>query len=197
MNALVSAASEILAWLHDEGWPCCVIGGLAVQRWGEPRLTLDVDLTVIVDLGQEGRFVDSVLPRFQGRRPDARLFAMNYRVLLVQASNGVPIDLALGATGFEIESITRATLWEVEPGHWIPTCSAEDLVVHKLVAGRPRDAADVEGVVARQADRLDVERIRHWLALFADIKQEPDMGRPLERALADARRRSGHGGDVL
>ena len=195
MTSLIAAAREVLDWMHHGEWRCCVIGGLAVQRWGEPRLTQDVDLTVLVDLGAEGRFVDAVLARFPGRRADARAFALTYRVLLVQAGNGVPLDLALGSTGFEIESVDRSTTWDVEPGCTIRTCSAEDLIVHKLVAGRPRDVADVEGIVVRQFDHLDVKRIRVWLAGFAELKEDQDLGRPLETALASARRRLSRGAE--
>jgi hypothetical protein len=53
-----------------------VIGGLAVQRWGEPRLTRDVDVTVIVALGSEERMVDQALSQFAARREDARVFAL-------------------------------------------------------------------------------------------------------------------------
>jgi hypothetical protein len=193
MTSLVGAAHEVLEWMRDGNWRCCIIGGLAVQRWGEPRLTQDVDLTVLVDLGAEERLVDAVLARFPGRRADARAFALAYRVLLVQATNGVPLDMALGSTGFEIESVDRSTAWDVEPGCSIRTCSAEDLIVHKLIAGRPRDVADVEGIVVRQFDRLDVARIRKWVAGFAELKEDQDLGRPLEAALANARRRLSHG----
>lgn len=186
MTALVEAAREILDWLDAAGWRACVIGGLAVQRWGEPRLTQDVDLTVLVGLGDEARFIDGVLGRFDGRRPDARRFALTYRVLLVRASVGVPLDMALGSTQFEVESVDRSSNWEIEPGRVIRTCSAEDLVVHKLIAGRPRDVADVESIVARQSGHLDSERVRRTLAAFAELKEDPELGRPFERALVRA-----------
>lgn len=193
MTSLVAAATEILDWLHRGGWRCCVIGGLAVQRWGAPRLTQDVDLSVLVDLGAEERFVDAVLAQFPGRRVDARSFALAYRVLLVRATNGVALDLALGSTGFEIESVDRSTAWDVESGCSIRTCSAEDLIVQKLVAHRPHDLADVGGIVARQCDSLDVGRIRTWLTGFAELMDDPDLARPFESALAVARQRSGRG----
>jgi hypothetical protein len=71
----------------------------------------------------------------------------------------------------------------------IRTCSAEDLVVYKLIAGRPRDVSGVEGIVARQFGRLDVERVRRTLAAFAELKEDPDLGRPLEDALKKVLRR--------
>jgi hypothetical protein len=183
VSALLVAASEVLSWLLETEWPACVIGGLAVQRWGEPRLTRDVDLTVLVDLGHEEQMVNAALSHFAPRRPDAREFALRYRVLLVQASNGVALDLALGATGFEIESVNRSSMWEIEPGRTLRTCSAEDLIVQKLIAGRPRDGVDIAGIVARQRSRIDIAWIRQWVDAFAELKGDPDLGRPFETAL--------------
>lgn len=190
MTALVEAARETLGWLEAAGWQACIIGGLAVQRWGQPRLTQDVDLTVLVGMGDEARFVDGVLARFQPRREDARAFALTYRVLLVRASMGVPVDIALGGTAFEAESFERSSEWEIEAGVMIRTCSAEDLLVHKLIAGRPRDLADVETIVARQGRRLDVARVRRLVAAFAEVKEDAGLGRPFEAALTKAARTS-------
>jgi hypothetical protein len=41
VNTILAAASEVMTWLSEHKWPACVIGGLAVQRWGEPRLTAE------------------------------------------------------------------------------------------------------------------------------------------------------------
>jgi hypothetical protein len=48
-----------------------------------------------------------LLSRFQGRAADARDFALRARVLLLQHSNGVPLDIALGALPFEAHSIEQ------------------------------------------------------------------------------------------
>jgi hypothetical protein len=37
------------------------------------------------------------------------------------------------------------------------TCSAEDLVVHKVFAGRDQDWLDVAGIIVRQGAALDTE----------------------------------------
>ncbi|MGH8909898.1 MAG: hypothetical protein ACRD0K_26235 [Egibacteraceae bacterium] len=68
-----------------------------MQRWGELRLTRDVDLTVLSGFGDESRFVDVLLQRFEGRIDNAYEFALRSRVVLARASNGVPLDIALGA----------------------------------------------------------------------------------------------------
>jgi hypothetical protein len=115
LNGLYAAAGEIQGVLAGAGWRYCFIDGLAVQRWGEPRLTRDVDLTLLTGFGGEEPFVDALLERFDSRVPEARDFALQNRVLLLRASEGVPIDIALGALPFEKRTVERATLWPV-PG---------------------------------------------------------------------------------
>jgi Nucleotidyl transferase AbiEii toxin, Type IV TA system len=193
VSELLAAAQEVCEWLDEKAFRSCVIGGLAVQRWGEPRFTRDVDLTVMAEIGSEQAIADACLARFSARLDGARDFALRYRVVLVRASNGVDLDLALGASSFEIGSLARATPHEFARGCVLRTCSAEDLIVHKSVAGRPQDVADIRGIVNRQRARLDLPFVRRWLATFAELKDDPDLERPFEDALkaaAAAKRRS-------
>ncbi|MEO7270562.1 MAG: nucleotidyl transferase AbiEii/AbiGii toxin family protein [Vicinamibacterales bacterium] len=187
LGPLTSAAAEVFAVFADLGRTGCLIGGMALQRWGQPRFTADIDLTLLAPLGSEGQLIDELLGRLNARRPDARRQALDFRVLLLVASNGVSVDISLGALPFEEEVIQRASRWRQVAGVWLTTCSAEDLVIYKLVAARPQDLLDVTGVVQRQGRRLDIERIRRWCRLFADLKEDPDLLRPFE----DAWRRAG------
>jgi predicted nucleotidyltransferase len=189
MNPLFEAAEELLDTLDALGLSACLIGGLVVERWGEPRLTRDVDATVLAEYGAEAPVVDAVLSRLPARRPDAREFALSYRVLLLKASNGVDLDLSLAAFDFEREVLERATTYEFSPGIRLRTCSAEDLIVYKAVAGRARDIADIETVVIRQGRVLDVERVRAWLRFFAELKEDPKLPDAFEHALRKAAQR--------
>jgi hypothetical protein len=182
--ALLKAAVEVQSVLSAGGIRSCVIGGLAVQRWGEPRATQDVDFSALAPIGEEQRALDLLLGAFTPRRPDGRAFAIANRVLLIQASNGVAADVGLAGSPFEVDILDRSTVWEVAPGFSVVTCSAEDLVIYKLVA---RDVADIEGIVRRQWAALDVERIRRYGTLFAELKEEPELMRPFEKALARPR----------
>src|SRR5207247_1388315 len=101
---------------------------------------------------------------------------------------GVEVDVALAAFPFEIEALDMASSWEIVPGVPLRSCPAEHLVVYKLVAGRTHDVADIEGIVRRQRDRLDVERIRRWGRQFAELKEDPDLLRPFEDALRKSSR---------
>lgn len=116
--SLLLAAAEISRFLEDRGIEHFVLGGLALQHWGEPRLTRDVDITALVAPEELESFVDEVLQRFQPRIPDAREFAVRHRVLLLQAGDGTPIDLSLGIPGYEEEALRRAVWVEFPEGEW-------------------------------------------------------------------------------
>ena len=53
MNPVFEAALEVQRFLQERHWRFCIIGGVALQRWGEPRATVDVDLTLLTGFGEE------------------------------------------------------------------------------------------------------------------------------------------------
>lgn len=186
MNPIFGAALDVQAFCRDRRWNFCFIGAVAVQRWGEPRLTQDVDLTVITGFGSEAPYVDALLVRFQGRRPDARDFALHNRVLLLRSDSGVPIDVALGAMSFEERAVERASEFRIQDGVTLRTCSAEDLVVFKAFAGREKDWLDIEGIALRQHGRLDERLIWSELTPLLDLKEAPESAQRLRALLARA-----------
>jgi hypothetical protein len=177
---LAIAARDVLSVIEAARIRACVIGALAVHRWGEPRATSDADFSALAPYGDEHPLVDLLLSRFEPRRPDAKAFALANRVLLLKTREGVEIDVALAAFPFEIEALELASAWEIVPGVPLRTCPAEHLIVYKLVAARLRDFVDVEGIVQRQRHRLDVEQIRRWGRIFAELKDDPDLLRPFD-----------------
>jgi hypothetical protein len=186
---VLAAAGEVQAFCQQRGWSFCFIGGIAVQRWGEPRLTQDVDLTLLTGFGSEEKFIDALVDSFPVRRKDAREFALSRRVLLLRTGSGMDVDLALGAFPFEERSIQRASTWSWAANQSLITCSGEDLVVHKVFAGRDRDWGDVEGVLVRQHAKLNLARIRWELKPLLELKGEPESMGKLERLAATVERR--------
>ncbi|HYE31103.1 MAG TPA: hypothetical protein VEH27_06740 [Methylomirabilota bacterium] len=178
-------AAEVVQQICEEyNWRFCFIGGLAVQRWGEPRFTQDVDLTLLTGFGQEEPFIDALLGRLHPRTLDAKAFALVNRVLLLKTSDNVPVDVALGALPFEEACITRATPWSWIPGKILLTCSAEDLVVHKVFAGRPLDWLDVERVLTRQHGRINLPQVREDLRPLLELKGTHEALAQLETVIA-------------
>ncbi len=174
MNPIFAAALELQGFCSRQAWRFCFIGGVAVQRWGEPRLTQDVDLSLLTGFGGEERYVGLLLGSFAGRRSDAREFALKHRVLLLESASGIPLDVALGAMPFEERAVERASAFTLGAGVSLTTCSAEDLVVFKVFAGRERDWLDVEGIVLRQGESLDTKLIFRELEPLLELKETPE-----------------------
>lgn len=170
MNPRFDAAWEIHNFLFTNKIPYAIIGGTALPRWGEPRFTKDVDLVVMVPLdnGTE-KFIHRLLGKFSSRVPNLIAFGRQTRMVLIRASNQCEVDISLGIPGYEDEVIRRAFDYKLEPGKVVRVCSAEDLIIHKCVSGRPQDMADINGILIRQGNSLDVAYIRKWLHSFADV----------------------------
>lgn len=104
--------------------------------------------------------------------------------MLVAASNGVAVDISLGAVPSEEQAVARATDFAVATGVALRMCSAEDLVVMKAFAGRDRDWLDIRGIIARQAGRLDHALIVAELDPLLELKEDRESGRRLRALLA-------------
>ena len=174
-DTLWKAAVELQRYLDSLGHQFCFIGGIAVQRWGEPRLTRDVDVTLLVDFGAETAVIKKILEKYQPRIKDPIQFAIQSRVLLAQDPQGVGIDLALGGMPYEQRLVERSSSWGVPGTGKISTCSAEDLIVLKAFASRPRDWNDVENVIIRQGNMLDRNLIEEELQPLLKLKEEPEL----------------------
>ncbi len=189
VTGVIQAAAELQSVCQAQGWQFCFIGGLALQRWGEPRQTVDADLTLLTGFGTEEPFIQSLLAHFEPRIPDAARFAIERRVLLLRSSEGVGLDVALGGLPFEESMVRRSTLFDYPPDKTpLRTCSAEDLIVMKAFAGRGQDWVDVERVIVRQAGKLDWAYIRSQLCPLAELKESPEILDRLERCRAEFER---------
>ncbi len=175
MNEVLRAAAALQSFCEQQDWSFCFIGGLALLRWGEPRETVDADLTLLTGFGGEEPFVRALLSKYEARVADPLEFALNLRVVLLRDPSGVGLDIALGALPFEASAVHRATRFELQPGLALRTCSAEDLIVMKTFASRTRDWADLEGVLIRQAGRLDWAYVLDHLTPLLELKGEPGI----------------------
>jgi hypothetical protein len=183
IGPLLEAALEVQSYLEEHQAHFCFIGGVAVQRWGEPRFTKDADLSLLTGFVEDEKWADLLLGKFGARYPGAREFALQRRVLLIRSSNGTDLDISLGGLPFEEDCIERASRWGFADGRELLTCSAEDLVVHKAFANRPLDWIDIEGVIARQGSKLKASQIIEDLKPLAELKEQPELVTRLEDLL--------------
>ena len=183
MNELFTAALELQEFCDQRHWQFCFIGGLAIQRWGEPRFTGDADMTLLTGFGEEEGFARILIEKFAPRRSYALDFALRYRVLLLWAANHIPLDVALGGLPFEENSIRRASAFAFPTGQALTTCSAEDLLVHKVFAAREKDWLDVDGILARQWGKLNFDLVRRELKPLLELQEKPESLARLEQKI--------------
>jgi hypothetical protein len=173
MKPVLDAAKKIQDYLDETDLQFCFIGGIALLRWGMPRLTNDADVTVFTGFGNENSLIEKMLAMFESRIENADEFALRNRVLLLKVDN-VGIDVSLGALPFEQNAVERGSLFEFVKGISLRTCSAEDLIVFKAFADRPQDWIDVTSVLKVQA-QLDWKYINEQLAPLVELKEQPEI----------------------
>ena len=183
-NRLLQAAEEIQQFCRSRDWRFCFIGGIAVQRWGEARLTRDADVTVFTGIGDESRYVGELLGGFASRLDDAREFALSNRVLLLRASNGIPLDITLGALPFEDRAVASSSAEEIVAGVRLQLVAPGPLVVFKVFANRPQDWLDVEGIIVKSGRLIDWSEVRADLAALLELKDDTTALGRLDEVLA-------------
>jgi hypothetical protein len=164
VKPVFDSAREIRDFLQRSGLKFCIVGGLALQRWGQPRITKDADFTLLCALDDEAGTIDRVMSQYAGRIPEARHFALRVRVILIRTASGIPVDVAPGALPFEHRCIERASGFDFGAGLRLVTRSAEDLIVLKAFAGSGQERVDVENMLIRQRRTLD------WKLIFAGLE---------------------------
>lgn len=186
MMSIMDTAVEIASFLDEQNIPYAIIGGLAVQYWGEARTTRDVDIVVLVAPDRLDSFLDAAVRTFKPRLQDAVPFAQTNRVLLISGRDGTPVDISLGIPGYEEEVIRRAIIVTLPGQRTIRLISPEDLIIHKCIAGRPRDQEDIERILVRQKLLVDIDYIRQWLSELAGLIEDHDVVMVFESALQKA-----------
>lgn len=156
--------------------PFMLIGGQAVLVHGEPRLTQDIDVTLGV---APDRLADLLAIceaiALQPLPDDVEAFVKETFVLPVRdEASTIRVDLIFSTSAYERAAIQRAVEVDVA-GTRVPFASAEDLILHKLIAGRPRDLEDAAGVVRRRGDALDWDYITRWAQEFAQVPGKEDV----------------------
>jgi hypothetical protein len=169
---LLDMVGRIARALEQQGFAYAVIGALARNAWARPRATTDADFalsvsadridtlrTLIHDAGLSVR--KEVHDEAGGPVPEL-IFLCDER------DPSLRLDLLIAHTPFE-ESVlgrrVRATLGAAD----VFVASVEDLLVYKLVAGRPRDLADVEEIGRTRVSvgaSIDWAYVEEWTAAF-------------------------------
>lgn len=161
--------TRIARELNASGIPYMVIGGQAVLLYGEPRLTRDIDVTLGIGadkyesvLALAGRLSLKILVE------NAESFVKKTMVLpLMEEQNGIRIDFIFSFSPYERQAIKRSRSVSFHAGgdSSVQFAALEDIVIHKIIAGRPRDIEDVKSIILKNPS-YDSRYITSWLTEF-------------------------------
>ena len=171
----LESASRAQQRLEVAGITSAVIGGLAVAVWGEPRVTKDVDLRVLLSRDQADLLIKTLLPDFNFDEGDPIAKLQQSGFIFSHDATGVRVDFLLADLGFDRVIVERASHIEPIAGWPIKVCSAEDLIVSKLITLRPRDEEDARLVIRRQHKNLDDAHIEYWLQSFEQLLDDSTL----------------------
>lgn len=163
---------KIAIQLHKKNIPYMIIGGQAVLVHGEPRLTKDIDVALGIGVDEWQR-MDCVIEEsaWQYLIRDVEDFVKETMVMPVKdKESGIRIDFIFSLSPYERQAIHRAIAIDLG-GIAIKFASLEDIVIHKIIARRPRDLEDAKSVLLKNPD-YDNEYIKEWLGEFDKSLEE-------------------------
>lgn len=158
-----------------------VFGAQAVILYGVPRLSADVDVTLALEPDAPDRFVVDMAAAGFALRVDDPDFVRRTRVMpFVHTSSGMPLDVVLAGSGLEDEFLSRARQIDVL-GTMLPFIDLADLLIGKVLAGRPKDIDDARALWRLHGRTVDADHIRHTLRLLEEALAQGDLVSTFER----------------
>lgn len=172
---LFVAIKALAKWFRDSNVPHVIVGGVAASMLGRPRLTQDVDALIVLDDSLWEAIVSSakkfgIVPRISNVIP----FARKSRVLLMRhTATTTDIDVILGMSPFEEKLIQQAVSVRIA-STTIRLPKPEDLILMKIIAGRPKDLEDIRSILDAHP-RINTTKLRNTVIELADATASDQM----------------------
>ncbi len=145
--------------LSEAGIPVAVGGAVALAYYGEPRLTVDVDLNLFVGAERFKEVAGILGPLGVDVAADPAQVTERGQVQLRWGQN--PVDLFFAYDPFH-EAMRSQTRKVPFAGEKIEILAPEHLIVCKAAFDRPKDWLDIEQMLIG-VDQLDREELFGWL----------------------------------
>ena len=166
---------KALAPVLDHWGRWYVFGAQAVTAYGVPRLSADVDVTIVLGSDEPESFARSMAGGGFALRVDDPDFVRRTRVMpFLHVATAMPLDVVLAGSGLEEEFAARAVITDIGDVA-VPLIELGDLIIAKVLAGRPKDIDDVRSLWRLHGKRVDVNRIRKTLRLLEEALAQSDL----------------------
>lgn len=187
MHGVEDLLKRVANLLSRQKIPYMIIGGQAVLFYGSPRLTRDIDITLGIDTDAIEKIFTLAAKMGLRLLPEKpRRFALETKVLPTEdPASKFRVDFVFSSTPYERQAIRRAKRVKLKRS-FVRFASLEDLIIHKMFAGRAIDLEDVSTLLIQNRGKVDLHYIRRWLREFSKLpgkeKLVSTFNHDLERA---------------
>lgn len=164
------ALAEVVQLARDAGVQVALVGGVALQFYGSDRFTAHLDVASMAPI-----------PELKRERE------LTFGGYASHTSSGVPVDVILRNDDFQQVVDETVQFARQVPGAPIPVASSEYALVMKMIAGRPKDTADIDMLL--QAGIVDVSKARRLVKRLLGAYALNDF----DQLVRDAEWRTGNG----
>jgi len=175
---------KIAQYLDEDNIPYMIIGGQAVLLYGSPRLTRDIDITLGIDT-DKFPLIENICNKLELKilPEDPKAFAAETKVLPAENTEvGIRVDFIFSFTEYESRAMNRIKSVLMD-GYPVKFASCEDVIIHKMIAGRAIDVEDVKNILIKNKNFIDIEYIRKWLLEFSKISEQREILEKFNRLL--------------
>jgi hypothetical protein len=159
---ILKALISMVDFFQRHRIPYALIGAMALNIYGRPRTTLDIDFLILSDEADFSNIND--MASTEDIRPDEEWAKWNPMIAKGQVRfivKDISIDVMLPRDEHDMEALKRKRRKKIGK-KMLSIITPEDFILQKLKVGRPRDFEDAVTVLERQSGNLDIPYIQGW-----------------------------------
>jgi len=182
--ALLDTYKKIVKFLNRGGYNYIIIGGVAASTLGEPRVTADVDVDIVINKEDVPDFLNKA-KKAGFKVPVKKCIESAQRIGVFQISFGdYHIDFIIASTDLESQACEKRRVIQLHGVKaFFPT--PEDLILLKIIPGRDKDLLDAKSIVLRHKGKLDTRYLKTWATKLCDEAQDMRIRNALNELLKD------------
>ncbi len=164
-NVVLEALIEAVKVIEDASLDYCLFGGLAIQAYKRIRSTMDVDFMITIDEAKRNDFIAKLQKnRFEFNTKNGIVKIGDFEFLRCVYTDkkyqiDVFVDFVTVKTDFQKQILRRKQRLNIF-GLKINIASCEDLILLKVLSGRPLDLSDADVLIAENITSLDREYLK-------------------------------------
>lgn len=162
---------KVLEAFGEAGVHYLLVGSVASAAYGEPRLTLDIDVVAALTVSQLPKLLSSFPPHEFYVSAEAAAVAVRdgKQFNIIHPSSGLKVDIIIKkADEFDGSRFARKRNLPVFPDRSADFASPEDVIIKKMEYYREGESEkhlrDITGILRVSGDGLDFSYIEGWSA---------------------------------